>query len=333
MKDMKNDHGLRKISFWMNLLMGLTMSLVLSFAGSMLSGHFTLKSYLVSVMISFIISLMIGTFLPMKPLSDKVCAKLGAAPRSAKERIISSLVLNTIYSPIMTVIMCFTMIYLSGVEIDRQAAELGLQAAELVSEQTELCSSADKAYDKYVSGTTQINIKKDELGALQDEYDQMEFDYQRALRREERSQKALTELEESIEKASPQDKPALEAGRAKAEADAQADHDAAQKLKDDVNQMKVRMIAVNATIYQLGEGLDKQLDISEKNKKAAEDMQGGIDELNAARNGMLMEKPSFLREIGRSLLVCYVIGFILIMIIQPLFLGLLLRAHHIKDER
>ena len=71
---------MKKIGRIISLLMGFAMSLVMSVAGTLLSGHFTLLNFLISFGISFVISVIIGFSVPMKPLSDKVCEGFGAQP-------------------------------------------------------------------------------------------------------------------------------------------------------------------------------------------------------------------------------------------------------------
>ena len=46
---------MKKIMILMTLLMGFTMSLVLSLAGTLLGGHFTIPSWLLSFGISFLL--------------------------------------------------------------------------------------------------------------------------------------------------------------------------------------------------------------------------------------------------------------------------------------
>ena len=54
----------------MSLLMGITMSFVLSLIGNLSSGMFTVPGFLKSFCISFLISLIIGFIIPIKKISD-----------------------------------------------------------------------------------------------------------------------------------------------------------------------------------------------------------------------------------------------------------------------
>ncbi len=127
----------------MSVLMGASMSLCMSLCGSLLSGHFEVPSWLFSLIISFIISLIIGFVVPMKPLSDKLCAKFGADPNSTKGKVLSALLSDIIYTPFLTFVMCFAMTTLAGMSIDRQASALEAQINDLTAQQTEQRAKLD----------------------------------------------------------------------------------------------------------------------------------------------------------------------------------------------
>ena len=74
----------------MSLLMGTTMSFVLSLIGNLSSGMFTVPGFLKSFCISFLISLIIGFIIPIKKISDALCEKAGARPGTLKARIIAA---------------------------------------------------------------------------------------------------------------------------------------------------------------------------------------------------------------------------------------------------
>lgn len=94
----------------MNILMGFTVSLILSLVGTLTGGHFTLMSWLVSFGISFVISLIIGFLVPMKKIGDKACEKANIPPMSFKGNLLSGLISDLIYTPIITIIMVYIML-------------------------------------------------------------------------------------------------------------------------------------------------------------------------------------------------------------------------------
>jgi len=113
---------MKKIGILMSILMGFTMSLVLSFLGTMMSGHFSIPSWLISFGISFAISLVIGFIVPIKKVCDYVCQKLSVNPQSLKGNAISSFISDLIYTPIITVSMVVIMVG----NAQKQMAALGI---------------------------------------------------------------------------------------------------------------------------------------------------------------------------------------------------------------
>ena len=89
----------RKIS----ILMGVTMSLCLSLIGMFAAGKFTPIGWLISFLASTVVALVIGFLVPMKKVEDAVTK--GMDPRSGKARVISSLVSDLIYTPLITLVM------------------------------------------------------------------------------------------------------------------------------------------------------------------------------------------------------------------------------------
>ena len=95
----------KKIKMSMSIMMGVTLSLCLSFVGTFTSGSFTPAAFLVSFLESLAISLVIGCFVPMKPLEDKVCEKAGITGKPLACRALGSLISDLIYTPIITICM------------------------------------------------------------------------------------------------------------------------------------------------------------------------------------------------------------------------------------
>lgn len=104
------EKNMRMIGMKMCILMGFTMSVILSLVGTATSGHFTVPSWLISFGISLVISLVIGFVVPVNKLGDMACRKCKAEPRSLKGNLISSLVSNLIYTPIITILMVTVMV-------------------------------------------------------------------------------------------------------------------------------------------------------------------------------------------------------------------------------
>ena len=98
---------MRKIGLQMSVLMGVSLSFCLSLSGNALSGHFTMKGFVISFAASTALSLLIGFAVPVKPLSDRICDALSLRPRSIPRSIAESLVSDFLYTPLITLLMVF----------------------------------------------------------------------------------------------------------------------------------------------------------------------------------------------------------------------------------
>ena len=97
----------KKIGRGMSIRMALLMSFFLSLVGTLTSGHFTVVGFLLSFVVSTIISLLIGLIVPMGKVTEGACRKVGLKPRTIGNRLLSSLISDLIYTPLMTFCMVF----------------------------------------------------------------------------------------------------------------------------------------------------------------------------------------------------------------------------------
>lgn len=108
------DPNMKKIGRQISLRMGVTLSLCLSFTGS-LFGQLSSKegfnlqafiiSFLLSFIVSFFISLLIGVFVPMKKVTDNYKEKHGLKPGGLKTILAESFISDIIYTPVITIVM------------------------------------------------------------------------------------------------------------------------------------------------------------------------------------------------------------------------------------
>ena len=98
---------MKKVGIQMSLLMGVTLSLVLSFVGVFTSGSFTVVGFLLSFLESLVISLVIGLLVPMKKVGDAACVKAGIKDKPLACRSLESLISDLIYTPVITFVMVF----------------------------------------------------------------------------------------------------------------------------------------------------------------------------------------------------------------------------------
>lgn len=104
------EKNMRAVGIKMNILMGFSMSVILSLVGTLTGGHFSVPSWLVSFGISLIISLAIGFLVPVKKLGDMACKKCNVEEKSFKGNLVSSVISDLIYTPIITIIMVVIML-------------------------------------------------------------------------------------------------------------------------------------------------------------------------------------------------------------------------------
>lgn len=98
---------MKKVGHEMSLLMGLSMSFILTIVGMLTAKRFTVPGFIKSFLISFVISMIIGLIIPMKKVSDGVLRKCETKPGTLKARILEALVSDVLYSPLMTLVMVY----------------------------------------------------------------------------------------------------------------------------------------------------------------------------------------------------------------------------------
>ena len=142
---------MKKTGIFMSLLMALTLSFCMSLIGSLTSGHFTVGSWLISFAISLVISLVIGLIVPMPKLESAACRKLKLRPGTVKANFVSALISNTIYTPLLSIVMSVIMVSAatSGIngEITRTESMLSEVSANMAAanEELEAAGEADPA--------------------------------------------------------------------------------------------------------------------------------------------------------------------------------------------
>ena len=103
----KGEHVDKQIENTMGLLMGTSLSFLLSLTGTLSSGAFTLPSFLVSFLISLGISLIVTKVIPMQKISSSLTEKLELQKGSLPCRLLEALVSDLLMSPLMTFIMVY----------------------------------------------------------------------------------------------------------------------------------------------------------------------------------------------------------------------------------
>ncbi|WP_295089814.1 hypothetical protein [Ruminococcus sp.] len=97
---------MKKVGIIMTLLMGVTLSFCLSLTGNLTSEDgFKLIPFLVSFAVSTVISILIGFVVPMRKIESGAVKAMGLNERSLPANIISSLISDFIYTPVITLSM------------------------------------------------------------------------------------------------------------------------------------------------------------------------------------------------------------------------------------
>lgn len=96
---------MRKIQREMAVYMGITLSFCLSLFGNATSGNFSPVGWILNFILSSVISLIIGWFVPMKTVSDKITNKIGIKEGTALKRVTDSFISDIIYTPVITLAM------------------------------------------------------------------------------------------------------------------------------------------------------------------------------------------------------------------------------------
>ena len=95
----------KKVGQKMSLIMGVTLSFMLSLTGTLSSGHFTLPGFLLSFAVSTLLALVIGFLLPMHRVNAWLTKTFRLQPGDLKTRVIRTLVSDLIYTPVITFVM------------------------------------------------------------------------------------------------------------------------------------------------------------------------------------------------------------------------------------
>ena len=98
---------MKRINRRISILMGFTLSFFMSLVANLFlaEGGFKIGAFFLSFGITLVISLIIGLLLPIKKMNDGIERKLNLKPRSLAANAIEALVMDCIYTPIMTLVM------------------------------------------------------------------------------------------------------------------------------------------------------------------------------------------------------------------------------------
>lgn len=94
---------IKKAGRQISIYMGITMSFFLSLFENIISGHFSLILFFATFFLSTTLSFIIGFFVPMGIIISKATANMKKG--SIAEKLLSSLISDIIYTPVLTLAM------------------------------------------------------------------------------------------------------------------------------------------------------------------------------------------------------------------------------------
>ena len=97
----------RMIGIGMSIRLGIVMSFFMSLTGTLVSGHFTIRGFLISFIVSTVISLLIGFLIPIGQVSESVCKAARLKHGTLPCRLLETFIADLIYTPIMTFLMVY----------------------------------------------------------------------------------------------------------------------------------------------------------------------------------------------------------------------------------
>ena len=96
---------MKEIEKTMGLLMGVSLSFILTLTGLLSSGTFTIPAFLSNFLVSLLISTLVTKLIPLKKISSSLANRLHLSPGSLSYRLFDTLVCDLLMSPLMTFIM------------------------------------------------------------------------------------------------------------------------------------------------------------------------------------------------------------------------------------
>ncbi len=98
---------MRKVGIKISVCMGVTLSFILSLAGTLTSGHFTVPLWIGNFLLSAAISIVLGLLIPIGLVNKECVEKAGLEPHTLPARLLETLISNLIFTPLVSFIMVY----------------------------------------------------------------------------------------------------------------------------------------------------------------------------------------------------------------------------------
>lgn len=176
----------RKTLIIIGMSINFIVSFVLSLVGTLTSGHFTIRGWVISFLISFFIAVIITKFVNMKVMEEKYLAKHNLKRGELKANIMLPLLSDLLMTPVITIAMVSFSLGMANMGMSRGIKTIEDKRATLTSEveaaEKELTeveaqisvkqADLDKKQAALDDYTKQLGDKQAELGPMQAELDE-----------------------------------------------------------------------------------------------------------------------------------------------------------------
>lgn len=173
----------RKTLIIIGMSINFIVSFVLSLVGTLTSGHFTIRGWVISFLISFFIAVIITKFVNMKVMEEKYLAKHNLKRGELKANIMLPLLSDLLMTPVITIAMVSFSLGMANMGMSR-----GIKTIE--DKRATLTSEVEAAEKELTEVEAQISVKQADLDKKQAELGPMQAEL-------DEKQKAIEEIQSS----------------------------------------------------------------------------------------------------------------------------------------
>lgn len=148
---------MKKVNFLMALFSSLTLSIPLSFLMCMLSGHFSIPSWLMGCTICFVFSFILSLLIPMQKLQLKICKARGSRFSDISSQAINALISTLILTPIVSFVISFIMVNMANKQMDKAVEGLEMQMQPLNQQLVQAIEERNITFEKLNNIKTQVD--------------------------------------------------------------------------------------------------------------------------------------------------------------------------------
>lgn len=322
---------MKRLSFYMNVLMSVTLSVFLSLLGLGTSGHFTVTAWLASFSIGAAISFVICYIIPMGSIKGALMEKFDLKDGSKGEKVVSAIVSDVIFTPLICLIMV-SLSYNSAIK-NIENAKSNLQheyhslSAQLIETQDEH-DQLQRSYDSKLRDLRDLQAQYDEKGTELDEL-QATYDAKGA-----ELDELTAQIDELNKKLEGEDDP-KKAGELKGQIAGMTEgkealEGARSEMEGGLNALKEARSGMEGGIASMTSATEEMKSGLESLEKGISSMQEGIEGQQKGLENIGKDGPKFIGMYLKSMLLSLPVAFVIIYIIQPLYIKIL--SKRVSDD-